>query len=119
MLFRSVNAAVYHLFVLMFGGKQGYGQTYKAMVYGATPTFLLGWIPLIGFPMYIYSLVLQVIGFKEMHNISYTRASLARIIPLLIMLIILIVVLVLFVIFIINLIKTAPLPPGLNITTSR
>lgn len=41
----------FHLFVLLFGGKEGYENTYKAFAYGATPSSLLGWLP----PLFLFA----------------------------------------------------------------
>ena len=64
-----------HLFVYLLGGRQGYGQTVKALMYGSTPLMLIGWIPIIG-PVIggIWSLVLDVLGIRELHQISTAQA---------------------------------------------
>jgi hypothetical protein len=64
-----------HLFVYLLGGRQGYGQTVKALMYGSTPLMLIGWIPIIG-PVIggIWSLVLDVLGIRELHQVSTARA---------------------------------------------
>ena len=77
-----------HLWVWLFGGRKGYGQTVKAIAYGATPNFLLGWIPLIGFIASIWSLIVSMIGIRELHEISTGKAVGAVIIALIIPMII-------------------------------
>jgi len=37
-----------HIWVYIVGGRKGVTQTIKALMYGATPSYLLGWIPFIG-----------------------------------------------------------------------
>ena len=37
-----------HLWVFLVGGRNGVGQTIKAVMYGATPSCLLCWIPIVG-----------------------------------------------------------------------
>jgi hypothetical protein len=63
-----------HLFVRAFGGRKGYGNTMKAFAYGNTPLFLFGWIPLVGMLFPIWALVLNIIGVKQLHEISTGRA---------------------------------------------
>jgi hypothetical protein len=79
-----IGGAWIHLWVWVFGGRNGYGQTVKAIAYGATPNFLLGWIPFIGFIASIWSLVVSIIGVRELHEISTGRAAGAVIIAIII-----------------------------------
>jgi hypothetical protein len=63
-----------HLFVRAFGGRKGYGNTIKAFAYGYTPLFLFGWIPFVGMLLWIWALVLNIIGIRQLHEISTGRA---------------------------------------------
>jgi len=63
-----------HLFVRAFGGRKGYGNTIKAFAYGNTPLFLFGWIPFVGMLLSIWGLVLNIIGIRQLHEISTGRA---------------------------------------------
>ena len=63
-----------HLFVRAFGGRKGYGNTIKAFAYGETPLFLFGWIPFVGMLFWIWALVLNIIGIRQLHEISTGRA---------------------------------------------
>jgi hypothetical protein len=63
-----------HLFVRAFGGRKGYGNTIKAFAYGYTPVFLFGWLPFVGMLFSIWALVLNIIGIKQLHQISTGRA---------------------------------------------
>ena len=76
-----VGGAIIHAFVYLVGGRKGYTQTVKALGYGSTPGLLLGWIPFIGFVFSIWSLILQILGVRELHEISTGRAVLAVILP--------------------------------------
>lgn len=66
-----------HIWVYICGGRKGVGQTIKSMAYGNTPSFLFGWIPFVGVIFSIWSLVVQIIGFRQLHEISTGRAVLA------------------------------------------
>ena len=63
-----------HLFVRAFGGEKGYGNTIKAFAYGDTPFLLFGWIPFVGMLFWIWALVLNIIGIRQLHDISTGRA---------------------------------------------
>ena len=63
-----------HLFVRAFGGRKGYGNTIKAFAYGYTPVFLFGWLPFVGMLFSIWALVLNIIGIRQLHQISTGRA---------------------------------------------
>lgn len=75
-----LGAAWTHLFVYLFGGRKGYLQTLKAFAYGQTPALLIGWIPLIGIIGAIWSIVLWIIGVRELHEISTGKAAAAVIV---------------------------------------
>lgn len=82
-----------HIWVYAVGGRKGVGQTIKSMAYGSTPSLVLGWIPLAGIIFSIWSLVVSIIGIRQLHEISTGKAVLgcilgAIIIPLIIFLII-------------------------------
>lgn len=78
-----VWAAVVHLLLLLFGGAMhGFEATFRttAYAYGTTSLFLLvpfcGWI--VGF---IWLLVVQIIGLKEIHGITTGKAAAAVLLP--------------------------------------
>ena len=84
-----IGAAWLHLWVYLFGGRKGFRETLKALAFGETPALLLGWIPVVGILGGIWALILSVLGIRELHGISTTRAIgaviVAVIIPLLIL----------------------------------
>jgi len=63
-----------HLFVRAFGGRKGYGNTIKAFAYGETPLLLFGWIPFVGMLFPLWALLLNIIGIRQLHEISTGRA---------------------------------------------
>lgn len=76
-----IGAAIVHIFVYLLGGKKGYTQTVKAMGYGMTPSLLLGWIPFIGIIVSIWALIVEIIGVRELQEMSTGKAVLAVILP--------------------------------------
>lgn len=72
-----IGGAVLHIFVYIVGGRKGIAETIKAVMYGSTPGLLLGWIPVIGFIAGIWSLVLEILGIRQLHEISTGKAVLA------------------------------------------
>jgi hypothetical protein len=81
MIYLFVLTGILHLIVKMVGGKTGFYQTFKALVYGFTPILLLGWIPskFILIPIVLYSLFLQIVGISKLQEISYLKTTLISI----------------------------------------
>ena len=94
-----------HLWVFIVGGRKGILQTAKAVIYGMTPGMLLGWIPFIGFIFCLWSIVLQIIGIRELQEISSGKALLAVIIAIMVPLILMIL---LAMYFFISAVSTSP-----------
>ncbi|WP_245618846.1 YIP1 family protein [Methanogenium cariaci] len=65
------------MWVYIAGGREGITETWKAVIYASTPSLLLGWIPVVGFVMWAWSLVLIIIGIRELQEMTTTRAVLA------------------------------------------
>ena len=84
MLLIFIGGAWTHLWAYLLGRRQGcsYRQTLKALIYGATPIYLVGWVPflaeraggLLGVLVSIWALVLTIIGLRELHGITTGRA---------------------------------------------
>ena len=64
-----------HIFIKMFKGQGKYAETYRAFVYGATPTLLLYNIPFIGKLARLYTIYLQTVGLSKLHKISIGKAA--------------------------------------------
>jgi len=87
-----IFAAWLHLWVYLLGGRKGIMQTVNAIIYGHTPRLLLGWIPFVGFIFMLWSLVLSILGIRELHEMSTIKAILAVAIAVMIPVILLILV---------------------------
>lgn len=85
-----------HLWVYLVGGRNGVGQTIKAVMYGATPSSLLGWIPIVNFIAGIWALIVEIIGVRQLHGLSTGKAVLAVIIAIAIPLIIYVAIIAAF-----------------------
>lgn len=87
-----------HLTVHICGGRKGYTQTVKAGAYGATPSYLIGWMPILFIgPLVggIGSMIVTIIGLRELHEISTGRAIsawLLAVVPILILSIISVII---------------------------
>ncbi len=88
-----VGGAVLHIFVYIVGGRKGIAETIKAVMYGSTPGLLLGWIPVIGFIAGIWSLVLEILGIRQLHEISTGKAVLAVVLLLIVVAVLVTVIL--------------------------
>ena len=106
-----IFAAWLHLWVYILGGRKGIMQTFKAIIYSNTPRLLLGWIPFIGFIFGLWSLVLSILGIRELQEISTTKAILAVAIAVMIPLILLILLAAWFMISYMT-VSGMPFPPG-------
>ena len=91
-----IFAAWVHLVAYLFGGRKGIMETVKAIIYGHTPRLLFGWIPVIGFIFVLWSLVLNILGIRELQELSTMKATLVIAIAVLIPLILVILALVAF-----------------------
>jgi len=93
-----------HLFVRAFGGRKGYRNTIKAFAYGNTPLFLFGWIPFVGMLFPLWAWVLNIIGIRQLHEISTGRAIGAVLLSILLSIIALTIISVLVVLFVVLLV---------------
>jgi hypothetical protein len=89
---------IIHIFVALIIGGNGIEQTIKAIMYGATPVMLFGWIPYIGILGGLWSLALYILGIRELHETTTGRAAAAVLIPVVGLILILIVALAAFLI---------------------
>jgi hypothetical protein len=87
-----------HLWVYIFGGRQGIWQTIKTVMYGSTPSLLFGWIPFIGFVFTLWSLILAILGISELQEISSLKATVAVALAVMIPLILIIILAAFFMI---------------------
>jgi len=90
MVFLFIFGGWLHIWVYLAGGRKSYMQTVKALAYGSTPAMVIGWIPFVGpFIGGIWTLVLDVLSVREMHQISTEKAvgavALAVLIPIIIL----------------------------------
>ena len=72
-----------------WAGEVGCMQTFKAVVYGLTPYYLFGWVPIIGALAGIWGLFIEIFGIRELHDMTTGRAALAWLISVVIVLVIL------------------------------
>lgn len=79
-----ISAGIIHIGVLIVGEKKGYTQTLKAIAYGGTPSYVLGWIPIVIFITAIWALIVEILGIRELHEMSTGKAILAFFIPIII-----------------------------------
>ncbi|MEN6341139.1 MAG: YIP1 family protein [Methanospirillum sp.] len=86
-----VGTILLHIGVVIMGGHGGIMQTFKAVVYGLTPYYLLGWIPIIGALAGIWGLIIEILGIRELHDMTTGRAVIAWVISLVIVIIIVVI----------------------------
>ncbi|OIO79581.1 MAG: hypothetical protein COW11_04710 [Candidatus Omnitrophica bacterium CG12_big_fil_rev_8_21_14_0_65_43_15] len=83
-----VISAVYHLIVLIFGGKEGFRATFRVLSY-SNALAIFNIVPLAG-PIFVtvYSVILFVIGFKNAHKMNTARAVMVALLPMVILFVI-------------------------------
>ncbi|WP_317136934.1 YIP1 family protein [Methanochimaera problematica] len=81
-----INTLFLQIFVIIVEGKRGLFETLKVIVYGGTPTYIFGWIPIIGLLTGLWALILEILAIRELHEISTGRAVIAMIMPYIIFL---------------------------------
>ncbi|MBI2573200.1 YIP1 family protein [Candidatus Woesearchaeota archaeon] len=75
-----VWSAITHLFVLLFGGKQGFKETYIVNCYSMAPS-VIALIPLVGYAASAYSLILQGMGVHKRHQLSVGKSVAVVLVP--------------------------------------
>lgn len=80
-------AVVYHAFLRVLGGRHRFETTLRVVSYVYGSTSLLQIFPVFGGVIgFVYSVILSVIGFMRMQEVSKPKAIAAVVVPLLIML---------------------------------
>lgn len=76
------TSATYHICLKLSGGAQnGFETTFRAVCYGSSAQ-MLGIIPIVGTVVAgVWTLILCVIGIKELHKTTYFKAILAVMLP--------------------------------------
>lgn len=77
-----------HVGTRVMSGRGDFADSFKSVVYAQTPSMLLGWIPVIGFIIWIWSIVLLVIGVRELHEMDTMKAVIAVVIAVVIVFVI-------------------------------
>jgi hypothetical protein len=89
----AIGSGIWHIFVILVGGKGGLKRTAKVMAYVSTINILTS-IPLIGLLAWFYGLYLTWVGFKTQHNLTGMRAAIAILIPIILVLILIILLII-------------------------
>ena len=79
-----------HVFVVLMDGKKGIKETLKTTMFAATPGLLLGWIPFVSIIGWVWSFVLLILGFRDNNGLSFEKAVLVAVIPVVLGLIMLV-----------------------------
>jgi hypothetical protein len=94
-----VWAGLLHVWILIFGGKGDYKKTYQLFVYSQTPKLVFGWFPFIGYIVWVYDLILLIIGTERVHKLSKLRSILMYVIPVAVIFILTILLFILGAVF--------------------
>ena len=76
-LLGSFVYAGFLLFLLkVFTKKATFNRTYRLYVYSWAPSLLLGWVPIVGIAIHLYSLVLFALGLGSVYKFSFKKTLL-------------------------------------------
>ena len=81
LVFTFILIPFYHLFVWVFGGRNGIKKTTQTLLYGATPTILVSWIPIVSLIVAFYSMYVTIVGLKVLQDMKTWKAVLSYIVP--------------------------------------
>lgn len=82
-----------HVWVYLLGGRNGVAKTLKSIAYAMTPALLIGWIMPIGTIIgAIWGIVLEIIGIRELQQISTAKTIIALALSFIVPLIILVLI---------------------------
>jgi hypothetical protein len=76
-----VGATLYHIFVLVFGGKEGYVETFKATAYSVAPA-IFAWIPIVNYAAMVYVIVIGIFGIEQRQKLSMGKSVAVVLIPM-------------------------------------
>ncbi len=79
-VFNIIFSLWLHLCCYFFGKAKDMNQTMKSVFYGSTPTYLLGWIPMISIIFSIWSLVLIWKGLVKLQGMKERDAAISLIV---------------------------------------
>ena len=85
-----------HIITYLAGGRKDIFQTFKAVIYGMTPSLLLGWVPILSYLICLVSIIYTTVGLRELQEISTGRAIAIMAIAILVPTIIVVILVVLF-----------------------
>ncbi|MFH1592662.1 MAG: YIP1 family protein [Candidatus Woesearchaeota archaeon] len=80
------------IWLRVFRGRRTYSDAYKLYAYSVTPKLVFGWIPIVNLFVWIYSLVLIIIGTNKMYKFSNLKATLIYIVPWAVILLLVVIV---------------------------
>lgn len=85
MLFAAIAAALYHLFLLLFGGApRGFDVTLRVVCYASGSSYLLLILPICGgIVATLWGLPVAIVGLREAHGVPGGRAAAAVLVPML------------------------------------
>ena len=98
-----ITSGFYHILMLIFGeGENGFNATFASVAFASTPVVFLI-VPFCGgLISAIWSIVVAIIGFSKMQNMSTGKAALIYFIPTILMMILVVLLIGLFAGFIMN-----------------
>ncbi len=71
-----ITSIVAHAVASVMKGRGKFEDTLQAVIYGTSPFYAFGWLPIFGPLFGLYSVLVQVPGFKALHRTKYVKSVL-------------------------------------------
>lgn len=80
-----VGTLIVHISVWLMNGSGSVIDTLRVFAYAETPSALIGWIPIVGWPIAsLWSFILLVIGISRYHQLRLVQSLIAVLLPVLV-----------------------------------
>jgi hypothetical protein len=91
-----IGAGILYLLVMLIvgSGNSGYEATFRVGAYAAV-TYLVSWIPYIGWIAGLYGIYLAIVGIREVHGTTTGKAAMVVLIPVGVLLLLFVILVVL------------------------
>lgn len=71
------GVSIHFVGTVIIGRTEGLSQALKVLAYSSTPVMLFGWIPVVGVIFGLWTIIILILGIRELYKISTTNATIA------------------------------------------
>lgn len=81
MIWVFIGSGILHIWLKIFGGEATHQKSFQLYAYSHIPALILGLIPFAGIILWIWTMILLIIGSQKTHNLEKNKAILIISIP--------------------------------------